>query len=365
MSFMRAVGRFLGPWFAHAVLQGIGAAMVFGAFPGIIGLFFLHDDPQGYAQFTLLTAFIGLVCGSLNGLLASLVGGQAGVWWSVISLTLVAYCVAPFPQLGGLAQFLPIGGLGAILTRDLLVRETPRYSWDVEIRKWLRSTWLPNPPVAARLIGIVLPLILCLGTDVLLTYPKFVENRSYVLRLGNWMTWDHSRSLARKAARHATHGQCQSNLKQIMLGVAQYVQDYDERYPPRPSSPSGGYGAILQPYLKSTQLFQCPAEFLLYTEGHFESGDFTDYWVNGRLYGKTAAQVNYSTKAVTWGDGNTGRGEANAAYALTSIPAGFVPASRHRQGANYAFADGHVKWFRSNTISNTRVPDGSTYTLVP
>ena len=61
-----------------------------------------------------------------------------------------------------------------------------------------------------------------------------------------------------RARENARRASCQSNLKQIGLGVMQYVQDYDSRLPLR------GAGGInwaqrLQPYAKSTQLFKCPS----------------------------------------------------------------------------------------------------------
>src|SRR5688572_13881160 len=69
-----------------------------------------------------------------------------------------------------------------------------------------------------------------------------------------------------RARENARRASCQSNLKQIGLGFAQYNQDYDERYP----SPCYGdwsiggpylsYPVLLQPYLKSEQVFLCPSE---------------------------------------------------------------------------------------------------------
>jgi len=74
---------------------------------------------------------------------------------------------------------------------------------------------------------------------------------------------------AREQARKAS---CQSNLKQIGLAIAMYVQDYDETYPMAYMAYSASnpdwYGTttasaaywftILQPYTKNKQLFICP-----------------------------------------------------------------------------------------------------------
>ena len=66
-----------------------------------------------------------------------------------------------------------------------------------------------------------------------------------------------------RARENARRSSCQSNLKQIGLGVMQYVQDYDEKYPLN-NTPgyTGGFAQWeyrLQPYVKSTQIFRCPS----------------------------------------------------------------------------------------------------------
>jgi prepilin-type N-terminal cleavage/methylation domain-containing protein/prepilin-type processing-associated H-X9-DG protein len=64
-----------------------------------------------------------------------------------------------------------------------------------------------------------------------------------------------------RARENARRSSCQSNLKQIGLGIAQYSQDYDEKMVP--SRVTIGYAApwaqLVQPYIKSTQLFRCPS----------------------------------------------------------------------------------------------------------
>ena len=54
---------------------------------------------------------------------------------------------------------------------------------------------------------------------------------------------------------NARRASCQSNLKQLGLGVMQYVQDYDE------SMPFEDWRTAAEPYLKSTQIFNCPSGF--------------------------------------------------------------------------------------------------------
>ncbi|BCM89269.1 hypothetical protein IAD21_01114 [Abditibacteriota bacterium] len=65
-----------------------------------------------------------------------------------------------------------------------------------------------------------------------------------------------------RARENARKSSCQSNLKQIGLGVMQYTQDYDEKLPARvyftlPNQNS--WRTVIQPYVKSTQLFACPS----------------------------------------------------------------------------------------------------------
>lgn len=77
---------------------------------------------------------------------------------------------------------------------------------------------------------------------------------------------------AREKARQAT---CQSNLKQFMLGITQYTQDYDEMMPLSVKSKDQvgpgmiGIGGIteqfgvhwqIMPYVKSAQVFVCPSD---------------------------------------------------------------------------------------------------------
>src|SRR5688572_15010572 len=73
-----------------------------------------------------------------------------------------------------------------------------------------------------------------------------------------------------RARENARRSSCQSNLKQIGLGAAQYTQDYDETICPSriyadtnltypDSSATDSYYDLLLPYTKNDQIFACPS----------------------------------------------------------------------------------------------------------
>ena len=149
---------------------------------------------------------------------------------------------------------------------------------------------------------------------------------------------------------------CQSNLKQIMLGVEQYTQDYDEKFPllnanhlPATIPPSSGWVCSLQPYLKSLQIFQCPPE------SKSVIGK-TDYAYNSPVLAgrKKRDFKNFSATVVLNEIGETA-GFAASASATRVL-------NRHLEGSNYAFIDGHVKWLHSTRAplpSNVRATGGN------
>jgi prepilin-type processing-associated H-X9-DG protein len=129
----------------------------------------------------------------------------------------------------------------------------------------------------------------------------------------------------------------------------------------------------MQPYLKSTQIFQCPSE-----TGSPNTdptlGLYSDYWINSRATGQALAQFDAPSVTVLLGDGasngtavavspayqGSGRYYQNgdgavcpATYAASTSTASFGGAQRHLDGANIAFADGHVKWLKGTTASTS------------
>ena len=190
-----------------------------------------------------------------------------------------------------------------------------------------------------------------------------------------------------RARENARRSSCQSNLKQIGLGVLQYIQDYDEKYPVVNSSSilflhsGNGWAYNLQPYLKSEQIFQCPSDGKSPSSGadllaRANIGAFTDYWMNYNAANKNEAEFSQISNTLLAGDGSQNGGQNTASYNLVyDNPNPNSPLTRplnqkgwvehvnddadkangsqkHLEGANFAFADGHVKWLKPEKISD-------------
>lgn len=185
-----------------------------------------------------------------------------------------------------------------------------------------------------------------------------------------------------RARENARRSSCMNNLKQIALGMMQYTQDYDEKNPrvnlasDSQSSDENprGWADALRPYLKSTQIFQCPSETNQPPVGtnrpRFSGvsatvAGYTDYWMNRQASQQSIVAFDFPAQTVLYGDGGHGAHSfynvngftmdtatqandcpttATAPPSLAIIPHGGNV--RHLGGTNFAFADGHVKWIK-------------------
>jgi prepilin-type N-terminal cleavage/methylation domain-containing protein/prepilin-type processing-associated H-X9-DG protein len=190
-----------------------------------------------------------------------------------------------------------------------------------------------------------------------------------------------------RARENARRASCMSNLKQIGLGVMQYVQDYDEKYPlvcegliganstirANFNQPQAqGWAYLIQPYTRSLQVLQCPSESTAPNTSAFNVSGYSDYFYNGLVGGRSQATIQYPSNTIMNGDGAgagtfadgsgnnlsmgtswsyayrsitaTNVGTSGVAYSDGSFSRTYGSDIRHLGGANYAFADGHVKW---------------------
>lgn len=187
---------------------------------------------------------------------------------------------------------------------------------------------------------------------------------------------------ARAKARQAT---CVSNLKQIGTAITLYVQDYDETYPPvdydDPTLGRFTWYRYVEPYVKAgitsdsknqrKSVFICP-------DVDFSPPDAA--WLAANGSASTRAMQGYGPNVALM---PRGRGLAPGTVPVVALAAVGSPASvvligpnmgtipdingrddrwsgasvheqgymqarmRHSGGANFALADGHVKWFKA------------------
>lgn len=165
---------------------------------------------------------------------------------------------------------------------------------------------------------------------------------------------DDKKNWALEGARAAS---CMSNLKQLGTAMLMYQQDYDERLPKVALAKKGatskrgfdsyGWAEALQPYLKTAELLQCPAESHAGQKDSMKSG-YTDYWLNTNVSGVIYYKVAAPDKIISMGDGDGGSSASNARYNLNKLPKSWIstansPAQRHFSEGCYAFLDTHAK----------------------
>jgi len=152
---------------------------------------------------------------------------------------------------------------------------------------------------------------------------------------------------AREKARQTS---CLSNVKQIVLAAAQYVQDYDEMLPPdiwgHPTL-NPGYNQLMEPYVRNRQLWVCPSlRWDVWSPGCPVGREASSYQFN---YMTTGAASGFSIAQIQW--------PANKVHVLEDWlncgwfwpscgpPGCFIDAySLHNGGLNAGFYDGHAKW---------------------
>ena len=192
-----------------------------------------------------------------------------------------------------------------------------------------------------------------------------------------------------RARENARRTSCLSNLKQIGLGVMQYTQDYDETLLCW-SIQGIQWQDLVQPYVKSKQVFLCPSRSDLQNGAYGWnysgwSGSSADWGLGFKLSSIPAeniprnapvalASIQDPSEMFMMGDGreNTVVGgvvvpatDANAAvrflgpgsdpnYAATSI---------HLDGMNMGYADGHAKWVKTSKLSSSTVRPSWTLAL--
>lgn len=230
---------------------------------------------------------------------------------------------------------------------------------------------------------------------------------------------------AREKARQTA---CLSNEKQLGLAFMQYVADYDETFPAGTAGPGNGcvgWGGQLYPYVKSGEVYRCPADISLNGSGisyamnanmeidNFNTTPFSKTGVAQAnlvdaaksinlfeiYHGTGVNPANAGEKGTMSGNGITASSQAwyqlgytsalydtgvfgnitpQTAYGVTWISNGNSTTGthnfrakdgRHSLGANYIFCDGHAKWLKPTAVAagfdNTKPGDAGTVGNAP
>lgn len=194
-------------------------------------------------------------------------------------------------------------------------------------------------------------------------------------------------SRSRENARRAS---CQSNLKQVALGLKMYTQDYDNRHPKQVFNLVGqprGWSDALFPYTRSLQVLQCPSESTPPNSQPDNLG-YTDFAYNSNLSNLPESELASSASTVMVCEGaafsseqpnngndnpmesdgcdgdSTSPGATPGVYQQIQVGGLFhADVTRHFSGGNYAFADGHAKWLLPARVYNWCTPPANNATF--
>ena len=180
-----------------------------------------------------------------------------------------------------------------------------------------------------------------------------------------------------RARENARRASCQSNLKQLGLGILQYTQDYDEKIPPGVETvaftPDGPWPNSIQPYVKSTGLFACPSNSKNKQIMQGTADTPVSYVANGTLDQAAMGDVSPFMKRVGAGVNdyagaalasivapaqlilifeNSGSNYYPIQYNLSNLNGADYDFTNHLTTSNYLFADGHVKALKPLATAN-------------
>ena len=166
---------------------------------------------------------------------------------------------------------------------------------------------------------------------------------------------------AREKARQTS---CLNNVKQLSLAVLMYAQDYDERMSPGRAADIAEGTCVwhgTQAYIMNLQVLICPSDSdpnchrggpypLSYGYNYLLGGNYRSM-AEIRFPAETALLAEMTDRPYFYHQGehlpNDGRG-----IGYTSAPERLV--SRHNDGMNIGFCDGHAKWVPEAHVTRTR-----------
>lgn len=203
---------------------------------------------------------------------------------------------------------------------------------------------------------------------------------------------------------NARRTSCQNNMKQLVLGMMQYSQDYDEKlmavyFGQQNTKSEYTWRHMIYPYVKSPQVYHCPSvkylpnavlfdpseepiENSIATPVSHDPGGVSSYsmiWVHRQFGAPTPPMTSVNDNVfpilsqvvapsetfylVEMRKTNNGQdswrydGDPNNTLTMYPDSTGKFPGSidspRHLDGYNFAYVDGHVKWLPPSKATDT------------
>ncbi len=175
---------------------------------------------------------------------------------------------------------------------------------------------------------------------------------------------------AREKARQTS---CLSNIKQLTIAVSMYAQDYDELLPTEDynyggdgntAGVDGSWRGVILPYVRNVQLFICPSHRPTdprFDGSYNDDGQNASYAINDAHQDAGAPSPPENQALAAIGDPSSviflieSTGNEDDITQATN-DRGWVPtdtwATRHNDGCNYGFVDGHAKWLKPSAIDS-------------
>ncbi len=175
-------------------------------------------------------------------------------------------------------------------------------------------------------------------------------------------------ALARaKESARTTH--CLSNLRQLGLAVSLYIEDFADEFPrsqhsafvhgamPWERTVAGYLGASATTWTNLLRgVYHCPtdpraAPWSYGLNVYFELGPEDDYAEKPRSW-RRVTQLPRPAATIVFAENTSAADHIMPHYWITPADAVDLAATRHRQRANYAFADGHARLLPLKLIFN-------------
>jgi prepilin-type N-terminal cleavage/methylation domain-containing protein/prepilin-type processing-associated H-X9-DG protein len=173
-----------------------------------------------------------------------------------------------------------------------------------------------------------------------------------------------------RAKEKAWTTKCLSNFKQIGMATVMYSSDYNDSLP-LSAHHGASFVGVLRPYLSGTNLWRCPRDLNKTRNYSLAINDYLlppDHGVPLPDY-STLNKIPSASETIFMAETHTNNVGNDHFHFTDLMEGGYTPESfqmqvdveRHRGGANYLFADGHVETLGWKVVRPKLIQRGSRF----